>query len=236
MLIEKHLKTLLIDFDPQANASEIMDNTFKNFNKNPEVSFADGIQKGDLTHSISKANSYLDVLPSNWNLSLLPDLLENYHKSARFLLLRHLLKNIYHHYDYIIIDTPPTLSAYTNNAILASDYVIMVLQTQEQAYSSSLKFVSYLKDLNKDSHGSFNLLGIIPYLIEKRGPVDHAILNQAKKTFGRAMFHAPIYQRERIKRFGRYGIKNDDMWDKRALKMYRALLNEMLSRVKLLEE
>nr|WP_262336098.1 AAA family ATPase [Lactiplantibacillus plantarum] len=40
-------------------------------------------------------------------------------------------------FEYIIIDVPPTLSIFTNNAILASDYVSLVLQTQKQAYTSS---------------------------------------------------------------------------------------------------
>ncbi|WP_262336334.1 ParA family protein [Lactiplantibacillus plantarum] len=42
-------------------------------------------------------------------------------------------------FEYIIIDVPPTLSIFTNNAILASDYVSLVLQTQKQAYTSVLK-------------------------------------------------------------------------------------------------
>ncbi|MEQ6219491.1 AAA family ATPase [Levilactobacillus brevis] len=55
------------------------------------------------------------------------------------LILSELIKSFKEQFDYIIIDVPPTLSIFTNNAILASDYISLVLQTQKQAYTSVLK-------------------------------------------------------------------------------------------------
>lgn len=236
LLNKKNAKTLLIDFDPQGNASEIIKKTFNGFQKENEQSLADGIKKLDLTHSIAKVTENLDLIPSDWNLSLLPDILEDYNKSERSLFLKELLKGIKEKYDYVLIDVPPTLSAFTNNAVLASDYVIMVMQTQQQSYSSSLKFISYLQGLQRDNNNSFDLLGIMAYLVKKDGRVDSEIMKAAKDAFGRALFHENIYQRERVKRFGRSGIKDEDMWDKRALHMYEAVLDEALTRLKRIEE
>ncbi|WP_257874857.1 ParA family protein, partial [Staphylococcus haemolyticus] len=72
---------------------------------------------------MAHVTDYLDLMPSDWSLSLLPDMLEDYKKSDRPLFLKTLLTKIRNDYDYILIDVPPTLSAYTNNAVLASDYV-----------------------------------------------------------------------------------------------------------------
>lgn len=232
LLNQKNIKTLLIDFDPQGNASEIIHKTFPNFLSSSSSSLADGIKNLDLTHCISKVTENLSLMESDWNLSLLPDILEDYNKKDRPLFLNTLLKKIKADYDFILIDVPPTLSAYTNNAVLASDYVIMVMQTQEQSYSSSLKFISYLQGLMKDFNNSFDLLGIMAYLVKKDGTVDTEIMKIAKSVFGKAMFHENIYQRERVKRFGKSGIKDEDMWDKRALHMYKVVLDEALSRIK----
>lgn len=235
LLNEKHKKTLVIDFDPQGNASEIIESSFPEFEKS-EVSLADGIKKLDLSKTISHITDNLDLMEGDWELSLLPDILEDYNKKDRPLFLKTLLKDIKKDYDFILIDVPPTLSAYTNNAVLASDYVIMVMQTQEQSYSSSLKFVNYLQGLMEDYNDTFDLLGIIPYLVKKGGTVDTEVLKASKRIFGKAMFHESIYQRERVKRFGKSGIKNEDMWDKRALQMYKSVLDESLARLKNREE
>lgn len=213
-----------------------MQRTFITYDDTNKISLADGIKQQKLSNSIVRINANLSMLPSNWNLSLLPDILEKYNKNQRSLFFSKLLTPIKNNYNYIIIDTPPTLSAFTNNAILASDYVIMPLQTQEQSFEDSIKFVEYLKGLVKDHHNAFDLLGIIPYVINKHGAIDNCILKYAKQDFGKAMFHANIYQRARVKRFCKFGIKSEDVWDQRTLKMYDNSLNEALSRIQLLEE
>lgn len=221
----------MIDFDPQMNASEILRKTFDN-PVEPEISFWEGLKKADLTKSITKFTDNISMLEASWELVELPNMLEAYRKDERKYLLRELLKPIKGNYDYILIDTPPTLSDFTNNAIFASDWVIAVMQTQEQAYSSTLKFISYLQDLSK-YESSFDLLGVVRYLIKKNGTVDNTILKDSKKTLGKAIFDNDIYQRERVKGFGRKGItkpENYDIWDKKALYMYQMLLDEILSK------
>ncbi|MBO2705910.1 AAA family ATPase [Lactiplantibacillus plantarum] len=235
LLNKAHRKTLLIDFDPQGNASEIIEKTFPVFKQKNSKSLTDGIKNLDLSESIAHVTDYLDLMPSDWSLSLLPDMLEDYKKSDRPLFLKTLLTKIRNDYDYILIDVPPTLSAYTNNAVLASDYVIMVMQTQEQSYSSSLKFVSYLQGLRKDYDKSFDLLGIIAYLVKKDGPVDHEVLKAANQAFGKALFHGNVFQRERVKRFGKVELKMRICGTK-GLYMYQVVLDEALSRINLLEE
>lgn len=232
--VRKHKKTLLIDLDPQGNASEILRKTYPEPISEPQFTFFEGLKQADITNSVTKFTDTLSALESDWKLVGLPEMLEDYKKDERKYLLRELLKPIKNDYDFILIDTPPTLSEYTNNAVFASDFVLAVLQTQEQAYSSTLKFISYLQDLNSGYDANFDLLGVIQYLIKKSGTVDSEIQKDAKDTFGAALFHENIYQRERVKGFGRNGIpaeKDFDIWDKKALYMYETLLNEVLVRL-----
>ena len=227
---KKNKKVLLIDFDPQSNASEIIAKTFPNNIIEPKLTFFEGLKKADITNSVTKFTDNLDMLVADWKLVGLPDMLEDYKRDERRFLLRELLKPIKDSYDFILIDTPPTLSEYTNNAVLASDWVIAVLQTQEQAYSSTLKFIAYLQDLAEEATSSFDLLGVIQYLVKVNGRVDEEIMADAKKNLGPALFHYNIFQRERVKKFGRSGITNQDLWDKRALYMYEQVLDEAVLR------
>lgn len=225
----KHV--LLIDFDPQGNSSELTEKTFQQ-SMTQKVSTIQAIEGRDLKPAIVNVTNSIDILKADWSLAVLPELIEErFVKKDRVFVLKYLLEKVKHNYDYILIDTPPTLSTYTNNAILASDYVIMVLQTQQQAYSSSVKFVEYLQQLQKDYDDSFDLLGIVPYLINKKGPVDQEIINDAEKVFGVAMTTNKIYHRERVKRWGRFGIKNEDRWDQTTLEMYDNVLKELLARI-----
>ena len=75
LLNKAHRKTLLIDFDPQGNASEIIEKTFPVFKQKNSKSLTDGIKNLDLSESIAHVTDYLDLMPSDWSLSLLPDML-----------------------------------------------------------------------------------------------------------------------------------------------------------------
>lgn len=228
------LKTLLIDFDPQGNASEIIRFTYPD-TPDEKVPLIKSLQKMDVSSSIVKVTDNLDLLPADWSLSSFPDVIEELKKNQRNFLLDEALEKVKKDYDIILIDVPPTLSGYTNNAVIASDYILMVLQTQQQAYSSSLKFVDYLRTLKTDYTAKFDLLGVVNYLIKKDGKVDQEIIEKARETFQDALYTNEIYHRERVKRYGKEGISNTDIHDGRVLDMYNKLLSETFDRIKLME-
>ncbi|MEJ6400932.1 ParA family protein [Nicoliella lavandulae] len=223
-------KVLLIDMDPQANATEIINTTFNN-QKRPKTSFYDGLLKLDLRNSIIPVTDNLDMIPSDWALSSWPGKVEKYNRHDRALILKNLIEPFRDQYDYILFDVPPTLSTFTNNAILASDYIALVLQTQRQAYTSILKTAKYMYQLREDYDAKYDVLGVILYLVKNNAKTDNEISTSAKESFGNAVFKNYVYQQERIKVFGDEGIHDKDYWDKRALKMYQQTLDEELQRI-----
>ncbi|MBC6389215.1 ParA family protein [Lactobacillus kunkeei] len=223
-------KTLLIDLDPQANATEIISTTF-NKQIEPVVSLYQGLLNGDISNSIVKVTDNLDVAPAEWSLSLFPSQVEKVSAFNRNLILRQILEPIKDKYDYIILDVPPTLSVFTNNAMLASDYVFLVLQTQRQAYTSILKTAKYMYQLREDYKAKFELAGVLLYLVKRSAKTDTEISKSAKQEFGDIVMTNPVWQQERVKVFGDEGIKDTGYWDKKALNMYNLTLHEELHRI-----
>lgn len=230
LLQEQGKKVLLLDFDPQYNATEIIFKTF-GIDNGVETSLFESIKDQDLSKAIVSVSPTLDVLPSELDLVGFPMHLYSItqDKEKRFFLLDFLLQEIKDNYDYVIIDVPPTISDFTNNAIIASDYVLLIMQTHQQSFTASVKFIDYLRDL-QDYNSDIDLLGVIPYLVHKRGKVDQEVMQDARKIFGDRVFKNHVMKRERIKLFSKEGITDEDMHDKKALKMYQKVVKEFLER------
>lgn len=224
-------KVLLVDFDPQYNATEIIFNTF-DIDKKVKVSLFEAITEQNLSKGIMKVTPTLDILPSELDLVGFPMHLYSLtsNKEKRFFFLNFLLDEIKSAYDYVIIDVPPTISDFTNNAIVASDYTLLIMQTHQQSFGAAVKFIDYLRDLQVYNR-KIDLIGVIPYLMHKRGKVDNEVIVDAKKIFKDTLFEKCILRRERVKLFGKNGIKEDDMHDLEVLSMYQEVVEEFLERV-----
>lgn len=224
-------KVLLVDFDPQGNASEIMKRTFPNHSHN-KMTLLEALKTDNINNCKINLSENLDLLPAEPSLANLSDEIAKKNIQTKRYILKRVLDTIKEQYDLILIDVPPTINSdFTNNAVYASDFIVMVFQTQQSAYESSLAFVNFLRDRKKESNLSFDLIGSIPVLIKKNGLIDTQIIEKAKKTFGAALFEKQIYQRERIKKFGAEGIKNEDLHDKMVMKMFNDIYLELFERL-----
>lgn len=225
-------KVLLIDLDAQASATLFFKNSYGD-NISPQRSLFESLQKESLRPSICHLDKNLDLIPGDWDMSLWNQSLERLPQYDRNLVLKNFIKPLEAEYDYIILDIPPTLSTLVNNAVLASDYIVLVLQTQSSSYEGVLRTAKYLAQLRSDYDADFKLLGIILYLVSKRADSDKAIAKAARETFGDAIFANSIYHRERVKRWANEGLthKDKDVHDKRTHEMYSLVLKEVLYRI-----
>ncbi|MGR0121610.1 ParA family protein [Bacillus halotolerans] len=225
-------KTLVLDFDPQANATDILLRTAGL--ELPERTIYSGLKAKKLDDCIINIKENLDLIPANLDLVGFPLFLNeisNNDLKNRAYYLDFLLRPLREEYDYIIIDVPPTISDFTNNAIVASDYVLIVMQTQERSLSATEKFIPYLEQMVETYDANIGLLGIVPVLIKDKGSVDQYILDEARKEFGDDLLNSTIKLRERIKRFDVQGITEEDIHDKRALQLFNDLTMELIERV-----
>lgn len=228
-------KVLLVDFDPQANATNLICRTYNIEKLDATIYDAMKVgEMGDLNHCLVKLTDNLDLIPSDLSLTgfsrFLEEILPKQYNDRAFY-MDYLLTEYKEIYDFIIIDTPPTISDYTNNAIVSSDYVLVVMQTQSRSLDAALQMVPYVEDIQSNYGVNASILGIIPVLHSKKGSVDDWTLKQANDNFGSLMFDNVIETRERIKRFDVTGITDLDFHDYKVLNMYWKLCEEMQVRI-----
>lgn len=237
-LSEKGYKTLLVDLDPQANATSLMYKTAelngeeKTFDKTLMVA----ILEQNLSQIITNIKGNLDLIPSYVDFHLYVREMEKrfslYEDRVRY--FGKMLEPLKTTYDFILIDVPPTISLITDSALCASDYVTIVLQTQEWSVDGAQMFVEYLQSLIDDYDATMDIAGVLPVILKKDSKNDVVTLQQAQDIFGHNnMFGNIVYFRERLKRYTKVGISKNihDAHDKKIHAEYDAIATEFLQKV-----
>ncbi|AGY83013.1 MULTISPECIES: ParA family protein [Carnobacteriaceae] len=245
MLSKLGYKTLLADLDPQANATSLYLHTKQRITNNIvtfDKTLMSAIADEDLSDIIIEIKDNLYLLPSFADFTSFPLFLEKKFPNSqlkRVTFLKGLIEKIKDDYDFILIDVPPTLSTYTDSALLASDYTIIVLQTQERSLVGAEAYVGYLQELVDNYDANFDILGVLPVLLKNNSKVDEATLATAKEKFGEEnLFKNLVKNMERLKRYDIVGIVDSDLdnkydiHDKRVMALYKKVTEEMLSRLK----
>lgn len=232
LLANQNKKTLAIDFDPQANMTNFL---FKSSDVTLDkgyTSLFESIKTENLSKAIVPLTDTLEIIPSDIDLIAFQELLPN-DKKKRHYLLDHVLNDVKNQYDYILIDVPPTISEFTNNALVASDFTLIIMQTEPDSLSGAINYKDYAEGMQK-FNPSLEIAGILPYLKKKSSKIDEYILSISLSDnldIRDIVFDNHIYSRERVKRFRINGITNQDHHDKNVFKMYHKVLNELLQKI-----
>lgn len=240
-LAAKGYKTLLVDLDPQGNATSLMLKTYEAEN-GEQLDFKQTIMGGILEKDLSKVlltiKDNLDVLPAYKDFARYSDHLEDIiptkRRSERPKYFAALLEDIKEQYDYILLDVPPTISVITDSALVASDYAIIIMQTQERSLSGGRLFIEEMIEIANEYNSSLDLLGVLPVILKPRALVDVATIEKAAEIFGAVnMFETIVPYMERLKRWDVTGITNSksDVHDKRAHALYEEMTTEFLKRI-----
>ncbi|RUL47440.1 ParA family protein [Lysinibacillus antri] len=237
-LAEMGYKVLLCDQDPQANATTLFLKTkalltdeIVAFNK----TLMAAIQDEELGQIVTEIKENLYLLPSFSDFAFYPRYLEKKFPSdtsERVKYFSTLIQPLKKDYDFIFIDVPPTISIITDAALYASDYVVVVLQTQERSLQGAEVFTSYLQSLIDDYDATLDIIGILPVLLKNGAAVDLATLENARQIFGvENLFTNVVNNMERLKRFDITGITNEDIHDRKVHRSYETIAKEFLNRL-----
>lgn len=242
-------RVLVVDLDPQANSTQLLSRTYRLQNdEDLEINqtLMVSIQQGDLRPSVVKVMDNLYLLPSNKDFVNYPDFLELAflpdtigYKEKRVAYFDYLLGKIEGEYDYIIFDVPPTLSIFTDTALYTTDYIVIILQTQQRSLDGAESFWEYAQGFySRYDNVNFDIAGVLPVLLKNNSGIDNQIISDAKNIFGeKYMFDTIIKHMERLKRYDRQGISEKgytqlyDFHDGKVHEVYNNLVHELRERV-----
>jgi chromosome partitioning protein len=177
-------KVLLIDFDPQANATSSLGFYKSDYEYNIYHAL---IGAKDIKDVVLKTTiETLDLLPSNIGLVAIEKELDNL-KDKEFT-LKKILSEIKDQYDFIIIDSPPTLGSITINALCASDSVIIPIQCEFFALEGVAQLLNTIKLVKRTKNSKLSIKGIIPTMYTSQNNLAKQVLSDLVRHFGNKMF------------------------------------------------
>lgn len=185
-ILEK--KTLLIDADPQGNASSGIGVNSEDF----KLSTYDLIlKKCSPKDAIIKTSSpNLDLIPANIDLVAIE--IELVDAVRREYIFKDILKSIEDDYDYIIIDCPPSLGLITLNALTASNSVIIPIQCEYFALEGLGKLLNTIKGVQQVHNKNLEIEGILLTMFDSRLRLSKQVKEDVKKHFGSMVFQSII--------------------------------------------
>ena len=181
-------KVLLIDADPQGNATSGIGINSDDFNKS---SYDVLLNQCEINDSIIKTKSpNLDIIPANIDLVAVE--IELVDTNKREHMLTKMIDKIKKDYDFIIIDCPPSLGLITMNALTASNSVIIPIQCEYYALEGLGKLLNTIKGIQKVHNDKLEIEGILLTMFDSRLRLSNQVKNDVKKHFGDMVFSTII--------------------------------------------
>lgn len=187
-------KVLMIDFDPQGNAStglgiEPSNREITSYEViMEEAKIEDAIQKTIIPH--------LHIIPATMDLSGAE--IEMVSMMRREFLLRKALERLNGNYDYIVIDCPPSLGLLTINALAAADAVLIPLQCEFYALEGLSHLMRTVEMVKTNLNPGLGIQGIVLTMYDRRNRVTEQIENEVRGYFGDQVYRSVIPRNVRM--------------------------------------
>ena len=226
---KKRKKVLMIDLDPQGNATSGL-----------------GIDKGNidyttydvLVNELAMSEAIIDssakgvkICPTNINLAGAE--VELVAAMSREQVLKNAIKDIEGDFDYIIIDCPPSLGLLTINALTASNSIIVPIQGEYYALEGLAQLIDTINIVKKKLNPEIGILGVILTMFDKRTQLTRQVKEEVDKYFGEKVFKTQIPRNVRLAEAPSHGLAICDYdTNSKGAKAYEALTKELIARTK----
>ncbi len=226
-------KVLIIDYDPQGNASTGLGIEQKRRTINiydvmtGQVNIKDAILRTKIPH--------LSIIPATVDLSAAE--VELVQSAEREFILKKQLNNIQTEYDYVIIDCPPSLGILTINALVASNEIMIPLQCEFYALEGLSHLIKTFNIIKKRLNPHLKLNGVVLTMYDKRNKLTAQIELDVRQYFGKDVFNTVIPRNVKISEAPSHG-QPAIIYDHRCVGSiaYMHLAREILKREELEEE
>ncbi|ART78723.1 cobyrinic acid a,c-diamide synthase (plasmid) [Sutcliffiella horikoshii] len=237
LISQKGYKVLAIDMDSQGNLTELLSEQPSNDFMGKSV--LEAMQQNNVEEFIVPINGNLDLLPANNFLATFPRWIytgKTYNgstipfKGNPSLILDQTLDSVRDKYDFIVIDTPPSLSEQTTNSLCASEYVVVLFECSNWCYSAIPNFMDSVNGAQEFGNRGTEVLGILRTMNDVRRSDAKAFNELIAEDYPEQIFETIITRKAPTGRLSLYGFNSNNEL-KSALAQYENFYEELMSRV-----
>lgn len=220
-------KVLLIDADPQANATSGLGIDVETVELGTYQILEHSIKAEEAIIKTSSPN--LDIIPSHIDLVAIE--IELVDQDEREYMLKKAISHFKEQYDYILIDCAPSLGLLTLNALTASDSVIIPIQCEYFALEGLGKLLNTIKSVQKIHNKNLDIEGLLLTMYDSRLRLSNQVVDEVQKHFNEMVFTTIIQRNVRLSEAPSYGesIINYDASSKGA-NNYLSLAHEIIKK------
>ena len=231
-------RVLAIDMDSQGNLTELLSG--ESSNEFIGKSVLEAMQQNNVKEFLYSVNENLDLLPANNFLATFArwiytgktytgDMIP--FSGSPTLILDNLLEQVREDYDFILIDTPPSLSEQTTNSLCASESVVVMYECSNWCYSAVPNFMDSVESAKEFGIRGTEVIGILRTMNDVRRSDAKAFNEIIAEDFPELVFQTVITRKAPVGRLSLYGFKENKELNK-ALELYIHFYKELIERVK----
>ena len=217
-------KVLLIDMDPQGNATSMSSIEEENFN-----TIYDMMADSEVSAVYQTKMPFLKVIPCNSDLTGAE--IELLDVENREFVLKETLKKLKDKFDFIIIDSPPSLNILSVNNMIASDGIIIPIQCEYFALEGLSRILETMQSI-KNMNPAVEIYGILLTMYDKRVKLTYEVENDVREHFGELVFQTVIPRNVKLSESPSFGMPII-LYDVASIgaKKYLELAEEFLKRI-----
>ncbi|MDT8323539.1 MAG: AAA family ATPase [Bacteroidota bacterium] len=194
-------KTLLVDIDPQANASS---GVGIDVNEAPVSIYEILIDRTPASQGVQKTLlPFLDIVPSHINL--VGAEIELIDRQQREHVLKHMLAEVRDQYEYIVIDCPPSLGLLTLNSLTAADSVLIPVQCEYYALEGLGKLLNTINIVRQHLNAALDIEGVLLTMFDTRLRLSKQVAEEVRNYFGEKVFDTIISRNVRLSEAPSFG-------------------------------
>lgn len=230
-LAKKGKKTLLIDFDPQGNATSGLGVDKRELKATMCDVMLGEAELKDIILLANQKNKKFFVAPTIPELANVE--VQMAEMEDKFRILKRALATVSKEYDFVIIDSPPSLSLLTVNGMIAANYLLLPVQTEFYALEGVAQLLESMNLVKKAMNPKLQLLGVLATMYDRRTVLSSQTLAELKRYFKDKVFETTIPRNVRLAEAPSHGVAigQYDRFSKGA-KAYKSLTDEVLERIK----
>jgi chromosome partitioning protein len=201
-LAQSGKKTLVIDMDPQANASSGLGLDSSKIRR----SIYDMLINGNAARQVimSTGIDNLDIIPST--VKLVGAEVEMVTLMAREQILRRALESIRDRYDFLVADCPPSLGLLTLNTLTAADTVLIPIQTEYYALEGLSQLLNTVRLVQKHLNKNLTVEGILLTMFDSRLNLSNQVMEDVQQYFQGRVFRTIIYRNVKLSEAPSHGL------------------------------